>query len=85
MKNEWTGEYHLVVAENKKRAIEIIDKEFVKELKQIKENCIKNNYDYQWAEEFLNNPKERYKVYSGEEFEQDLKNEGIIDSFHSID
>lgn len=85
MKNEWIGEYHLVAAESKDRATEIVDKEFVEGLKQAKQNCMKDNYDYQWVDDFLDNQKERYRLYSGEEFEQDLKCEGIVNSFHSID
>lgn len=82
--NKWVGEYFLITAKNKNRAIEIMDDNYILELNNSKEDISKHDGDTSTVDEFLSNRNYRLSMYESEEIKGDITQEGIIDSFVSI-
>lgn len=82
--NKWVGEYLLITAKSEQRAIEIMDENYILDLKKEREDCLKYNGDTTTIDEFLTNNSYRLSLYEIEKLEGDIAKEGVIDSFVSL-
>lgn len=82
--NKWVGEYLLITAKNEQRAIEIMDENYILDLKKAREDCLKYSGDASTIDEFLTNNSYRLSLYEIEKLDGDITKEGVVDSFISL-